>query len=171
MRTRRINVSTAALGVFLLAWPALAADAGGTTVNLAPLSDVLIGAAASLLSGIVTIAALWVRHYLKARLGIELDASTREYVQDAADRAADLVQAKMKALLNGPIGAKSALTVDVHHALLADAVDMLVEQVPDGLTRLGLGTDNVRHMLMTRLAARGYLPPEDGVPAGAALPD
>ena len=160
----RAALAVAGCGIAFMLGPGVALAADGTSVDLRPLTDVLIGGAATILSGIITIGALWLRHYLKVRLGIELDASTRDYVRDAADRAVDLLKARLERHAG-----KSSLTVDVHNALVADAVDMLAEQVPDGLTRLGLTSDNIRQMLLTRLAARGFLPPDDAAPAGAGL--
>lgn len=163
--TRQQRIGLYAFVLSLLSGTALAADgaAGSTSVDFAPLVQILVGTAATVLSGVVTIGALWVRHYLKARFGIELDAQARSYVQDAADRAAGLVKAQLERHVAG-----GGLTVDVHNAALAGAVDLLVEQVPDGLTRLGLTSTNVRQMLLTRLAAHGILPP-DAAPSGTGL--
>ena len=148
-------------GIGILAVRATAALAAETAASAGPAIDwtPLIGAVITAAIGAIpVIGALLlqiVRGYLRTRLGIELDAEARSYVQDAAERVADHVAAQASApTKEGP--------APVAAGIVAGGVDMLLAQVPDGLARLGVDRAGVGRMLLTRLTARGVAPAGDG---------
>lgn len=148
----------------LLPMPGLAAEvAGATAVDLTPLVQAVVAAAAGTVPALATALYALLRSHLKRRFGLELDARSREVVLDAAERWADWGEAMAKRHLNA-----NRLTVDVHSGLLAQAVNGFTAAVPDGLAQLGVTREGAERMLLNRLAARGVLPP-DGLPAVPAL--
>lgn len=163
-----VAVLMSATGLLLLAPSALAAEAAVPASPWSGVVETAIAGFVATLSAVILAVFELLRRQLKARLGVELDDQARAYVQDAADRFADLVRARLGSRLH-PAGSVSALeaavreptapvTATVYDAMLDDAVDAMIEQVPDGLSRLGVDANGVRRMLQVRLAARGVIP-------------
>lgn len=142
-------------------WAGDAVPPASTSIDLTPLVQVLTAAAA----GAVPVLVALVRVYLKQRLGLELDAQTRGYVQDAAERCADLVAATLKRHAEA-----NRLSLDIHNVTVAAAANTLFQQVPDGIARLGIDRSGVERMLTVRLAARGILPPDVPGPSASQTP-
>lgn len=157
---------------------ALAADPASAATpppwSPSPWSDVAgtaIAGAASVASAVIVALFELFRRQLKARLGVELNDQARAYVQDAADRFAGFAAARLSAMALGSAPPPTAATlmmvprpapVPAYDAVLDEMVDAMVEQVPDGLSRLGVDAAGVRRMLAVRLAASGILPPQAG---------
>lgn len=143
------------------ATPSLWSDVAGTA----------IAGVASVASAVIVALFELFRRQLKARLGVELNDQARAYVQDAADRFAGFAAARLSAMALGSAPPPTAATlmmvprpapVPAYDAVLDEMVDAMVEQVPDGLSRLGVDAAGVRRMLAVRLAASGILPPQAG---------
>lgn len=132
----------AALVAASLALPAIAAD--DTSVSALPLYKILEPYLVMIVGIVVTTALGWIGMILKARFGIDLDASMNARIQDAATNAAGAVLARME----GPIG---TMAIDLRSPLVKQGVDLLMSKVPDAIAHFGLTPDEVARIVQGKL--------------------
>lgn len=133
------------LAVFALGLMIASAFAGDdTTVNALPLYKILEPYLIMVVGLIVTTALGWIGSIIKARFGIELDASMNAKIQSAAMNAAGAVIAKAE----GPIG---NLSIDVRSPMVKDGVELLFQKVPDSIEHFGLTADQLAKLIQGKI--------------------
>lgn len=135
------------IGLALLApLPVLAADGVGTIVNLsdlaATIAALVLAAIAAALRGLVRVGI----DYLTQRARIELDESTRLYLEDVIYRGITWARGTVEARV-----ATLPLAVDVKSAVVAAAVQYVQQHVPDALDHFGLSPEGVERMVLARI--------------------
>lgn len=148
-----------AAGAILLAHPAFAAEAAGTTVDLSGIAGTIvagIGAAVLWLARAAVAAAVG---YIQQTTKLELDEHTRDYLDRALQRAVDYAETKV-----GQSVGPAASEVDLHNATVAHAVNYVVDRVPDALAHFGITTEGLTAMVEARMMT--VFGPAAGAPVG-----
>jgi hypothetical protein len=137
------------LALLSAAAPAWAAEGGGTVLDLSPYMAELVAAIGAVLVAIAGAALRAFHRFLERRWGLELDAETRAYLQDALDRAVDYGVARAAAA-----AAAAAPSVDLRHEAVRHAAEYALDRVPDALARFGITPAALTRMVEARIEAR-----------------
>jgi hypothetical protein len=139
--TRLLRAALAAPVVLLLAVSAARAD---TLVALGHIWSGLEPFIIAALGALISAAAGWLVYLINKKLGLSIDDSLRDSLQTAAANAAGLVLAQVGNRLAG-------VTLDVRSALVADAVNYVLEAAPDAVAHFGLTPEAVAQKVLALL--------------------
>lgn len=140
-----------------LTLPALGADlvaASNTVVDFQPVLALIIAIIGAVIIAVLRPGTKALVAYLETKSGIELDASTRAYLQTAIDGAVSWATQKVGDGLKD-----KSVTLDVKSELVAHAADYLLDRVPDALEHFGLSAKDIEQLIEARLNQSLGLPP------------
>lgn len=122
------------------------ADTSTTVVDVAPLlTDYLIPAAGSLLLVVASGLALWLKRWISAKTGVEIqlaDAEIRKYLSEAIENGVRRAKRQVE-------GAE--LTITTKNAITASAARYAIERVPEAAKHFGLDVDRLKDIAEAKL--------------------
>jgi len=152
----------------VLGGPAKAAtlEIADTRVDLTELMLTLAGVAAAAIAMLARYALRALERYLEHRTGLELDAETRRYLDDALFRAVAYARLRVADMIR-----EGRPGIDVRSETLAIAANYALDSVPDALARFGLDEDGdrLKAMLEARLASLFGNPDDPAEPASVLV--
>jgi len=110
-------------------------------IDLTPLLDVGL----QILAGILLAVGTWAVSKIAKKVGIEVDDAARAYVREAIQGGIDYAVKAAKA------AGKDVTKIEVKNELVADAVNYVLAQVPDGIRKLNLTQENVENLVRRHL--------------------
>lgn len=118
----------------------IAGAGDGTTVDVGPVVDTLLG---SLAAAVMTLAG-WALARLAKRLGLEADGEVRRYLETAIYNAVAFAVARLR-------DEGKSITLDVKSEIVARATSYVIARVPDAVKRFGLDEASIGHLVEARL--------------------
>lgn len=145
--------------VLLLPVLVLAQDEPSTVVDLGPVIDTLVAFAVAALTALASYGV----HYLRRKLGIELDDAARNALNNALYRGIEYAA--------GFAGGLIPRNIDARNALIAEASNYVIRSTPDALARFGITPERLRELIEARLGMMPHEDEPDGEPdVGDAAP-
>ncbi len=134
--------------VAVLSPAAFAADAAAasTSIDFQSVATLVLAALAAAVAAIARVGVKALTGYLETKTGIELDASTRAYLNTALDSAVGWATLKASERLG-----RQPISIDVKSAVVADAANYLLDRVPDALAHFSLTNADVEQLIEARL--------------------
>lgn len=143
------TVLTAIMALLLVALLLPWTPAYAVPVDVSPVTDPLLDLLGVALVALATWALHRVQKWMKARTGIEIDQSTRLYLEDAMKRGIAYARTRVAENIEGKT------QVDIENEIAAAAVAYLVGKVPDALLHFGITEEGLYQRILARLHVDG----------------
>lgn len=147
-------LAAALCGFFGIVSIAYAADltAPTPTIDFSPVLLSIIGLAAAAITALGGIGVKAVTSYLDRKFGLQLDADTRTYLDQALFNAVSFAEHHARDF------AQDKAQIEVRNRTLAYAMDYMLDRVPDALAHFGITEQALKRMIEARLGYKFTAP-------------